>query len=242
MQVVVNKITGYEDAIASMFFSKQRMDPEFYKEITRVVEYCTERNGQVKKLNPEIDADMKQFTDWMNKLCGWGWQHITLLKFVDISSCVYGLHRAGQDDWDAHAERYDNRIIRNSTRMSAFDGAVSTYYEDKIMSTDKALATLKIEVPDEIELDGVKYVKTLNGYIREDMKDVQDVKRGLYMLSIPSSFIFKVNVTQYAHVYKERNKDGHAHPEVKETAERLADILEDMCPWFTRELFMKIKN
>lgn len=241
MEVIINRITGYEDAIAAMFYSKQNMTIDFFNEIRDAVDHCTDKNGAYRKDLSQDDPIKLKFDEWMNRLCKWGWTHITLLKFVDISSSVYGLHRAGQDDWDAHAERYDNRIIRASSRMSEFSG-FSTYYEDKVVSTDTALSELGISIPDEIVHDGVKYVKCTNGYIREDMKDVQDVKRGLYMLGIPSSFIFKVNVTQFAHVYKERNINGHAHPEVKECAETVADILEDMCPWFTRELLLKIKN
>ena len=62
------------------------------------------------------------------------------------------------------------------------------------------------------------------------------------MLSIPSNFVFNVNLTEWAHVYKERNEKGGANPEVKECAEAIADQLEKAIPWFTRDLFMAIKN
>ena len=93
-----------------------------------------------------------------------------------------------------------------------------------------------------LERDGERFVKTVNGYIREDMKDSSDVKRGLYMLSIPSNFIFKVNLTEWAHVYKERNKEGTANPEVKLCCEAIADQIGQFQPRFDRELFLKIKN
>ncbi len=93
-----------------------------------------------------------------------------------------------------------------------------------------------------MEKDGVTYVKTINGYIREDLKDSADVKRGLYMLSIPSNFIFKINLTEWGHVFKERNSEGTANPEVKMCCEAIASQIEEIQPKFNRELFLKIKN
>ena len=73
---------------------------------------------------------------------------------------------------------------------------------------------------------GSSYVKAVNGYIREDMADNPDVKRGLYMLSIPSNFIFKIDLTEWGHVFKERNANGSANPEVKQCCESIADQIE----------------
>ena len=93
-----------------------------------------------------------------------------------------------------------------------------------------------------LERNGTRYVKTVNGYIKEELKDNSDVKRGLYMLSIPSNFIFKVNLTEWAHVYKERGDKGGANPEVKLCCEAIADQIGAFQPKFDRELFEKIKN
>ena len=119
---------------------------------------------------------------------------------------------------------------------------MSDWYKDKIIPTDVALAMLNITTPDEIEVDGKKYVKTVNGYILKEMENVSDVKRGLYMLSIPSNFVFKVDLTEWSHVYKERNKNGTANPEVKQLCEEIADQMERMIPIFNRDLFEKVKN
>ena len=62
------------------------------------------------------------------------------------------------------------------------------------------------------------------------------------MLSIPSNFIGKINLTEWAHVYKERRKEGGAHPEVKEWTEAVCDRIEEAMPYFNRELFMEIRN
>ena len=192
-----------------------------------------------------VSAMFETFDGYMNKLVKWGEAHITLLKFIDLSITVEGLHRAGQDDWDAHAKRFDNRIIRNSTRIKGvnFDYEMSDYYKGKIIPTDiAAYMVLGIEFPNEIEYEGKTYVKAVNGYILKGFENNNDVKRGLYMLSIPSNFIFRVNLAEWAHVYKERNKNGGANPEVKQCCEMMADQLIKAHPQFTRELWMNVKN
>ena len=62
------------------------------------------------------------------------------------------------------------------------------------------------------------------------------------MESIPSSFIFKVNLAEWAHIYKERGEHGTANPEVKELAELIQQSLERANPWFTREFILSIEN
>lgn len=119
---------------------------------------------------------------------------------------------------------------------------MSDYYKGKILQTDMALERLGVMLPERFEFDGKAYVKQINGYVEEAYADNQDVKWGLYMLSIPSNFIFKVNLTEWAHVYKERNADGRANPEVKECAEAIASKLEQAVPWLNRELFINIQN
>ena len=249
MKVYLNEITGIADAITTLFISKRHWTREREIEIRKVVERVTSRSGYLMpEIHPalgNISKDLATYNDWMDKLVTFGAAHITMLRFIDFSITVEGLHRAGQDDWDAHAQRYNNRIIRTSTRAAdnVFKaGEKSDFYQDKILSSDEAFVYLGLNVPESFEKDGVTYVKTVNGYIREDMKDRQDVKRGLYMLSIPSNFIFNVNLTEWAHVYKERNINGGANPEVKELAETIADLMFKMQPAFTRDLFLKIKN
>ena len=131
----------------------------------------------------------------------------------------------------------NNRIIRSSTRVADFSsGEMSDYYAGKILPTDAALMALGIVTPDRITIDGNTYVRAVNGYILEGMEEINDVKRGLYMLSIPSNFIFRIQLTEFAHIYKERNAHGAA-------VESMADQLDDAtCGFVTRELLMKIPN
>ena len=140
--------------------------------------------------------------------------------------------------------RLNNRIIRSSTRLADFEtGEVSEYYADKIVPMDVMLAYLGIETPDEITYEGKTYVRGVNGYIVKGMENNKDVKRGLYMLSIPSNFICRCQLTEFAHIFKERNMKGTANPELKIAVESMADQLEAATNGFAnRDLLRAIKN
>lgn len=240
MNIYVNEICGIADAVISMYMSKRSWTREKELEIRNTCDRVLTRHGRI---NAEAsEEDINKYDTWISNLVKWGWHHITMLRFIDISVTVEGLHRAGQDDWDSHAARFNNRIIRSSTRLASFGYEMSDWYNDKIVPTDMALEYLGINAPEHIEKNGQIFVKTINGYIREDLKDNSDAKRGLYMLSIPSNFIFKINLTEWAHVFKERNSQGTANPEVKICCEAIADQIEEFQPKFNRELFLKIKN
>lgn len=241
MQVYLNKIEGIPDALTTMYFSKRtwtRQKEEYIRSLCRRV--LTENGG----INNEADpADIEEYNKLFAMLLKFGKHHITMLRYIDFSFTVEGLHRAGQDDWDAHAKRYENRIIRSSTRLADFGkNEVSEWYQDKIIPTDEALTMLNIELPNEIDKNGVTYTRAVNGYVRADMANDKDVKRGLYMLSIPSNFIYKCNLTEFSHVYKERGDHGTANPEVKICCEKSVDAIQALQPQITRELLMAIKN
>ncbi|MCL2873630.1 MAG: hypothetical protein FWE29_01710 [Defluviitaleaceae bacterium] len=246
MNVYLNEITGIADAITSMFMSKRSWTKEKEDHVRDVCDSVLNKNGSLRSTNEIIQSGnlskLEDFNGWMDSLVKWGWKHTTMLRFIDMSMTVEGLHRAGQDDWDAHAKRFNNRIIRSSTRLATFGDEVSEWYSDKIVSTDVAMKTLGMDLPQTVQIDGSTYVKSVNGYVHEDFKEDLDVKRGLYMLSIPSNFIFKVDLAEWAHVYKERNINGTANPEVKRLCELIADHIESFHGQFNREFFMKIKN
>lgn len=246
MKVYLNSVTGIDDAIVSMYMSKRTWTRELEEKIRYAVFRCTSRNGAISRIANESPANQSSsafFHDELAKVCKWGKRHMTMLRFVDLSVTVEGMHRAGQDDVDSHAQRFNNRIIRSSTRLAKFStDEMSDFYRGKIVPTDVALAALGIVTPKTLEYEGQKYVKTVNGYVLEGMENNRDVLRGLYMLSIPSNFIFKCQLTEWAHVYKERNKNGTANPEVKEFCESVCDQLEAMIPAFNRELLEAIPN
>ena len=240
MTTYLNEISGIPDAIVSMFMSKRSWTRELEVEIRGLCRQVLDRSGRLREDCPEDKLEI--FTGWLDSLVKFGWKHITMLRFIDISITVEGLHRAGQDDWDAHAARFNNRIIRSSTRLADFGYEMSDWYKSRIVPTDIALAQLGIDLPETLKVGDTIYKKAVNGYVRADLENDSDVKRGLYMLSLPSNFIFKVNLTEWGHVYKERNKDGSANPEVKECCESIADQIQSFHEQFNRELFQKIKN
>ena len=119
---------------------------------------------------------------------------------------------------------------------------MSDWYKDKIITTDGALKKLGFHMPDEIELDGEMYVKSLNGYVKKEYENNKDVKRGLYMLSIPSNFVSKINLCEWGHVFQERNAAGGANPEVKAWAESVTEEITKIHEQITRNYILSIKN
>lgn len=244
MEVYLNRVDGIDDAIISMYLSKRTLTRELEMEIRNETAKCIQTNYDGVSPFGGIIEPSEKLCNWLNSLFKWGVKHYTMLRFIDLSFTVYGLHRAGQDDLDAHAMRMNNRIIRSSTRLADFSrGEVSDYYADKIIPTDVALAYLGITAPEELEYNGKTYVRATNGYIVKGMEDSKDVKRGLYMLSIPSNFIFRIQLTEFAHVYKERNISGGANPEVKKSVESMADQVDIATAGYAnRDLMFAIKN
>lgn len=244
MNVYLNRIDGIDDAIISMFLSKRHLTRDKELSIRNMVYQCSQHEVTGEKPIGALVSLTEELEEHLRTLFRWGVHHYTMLRFIDLSFTVYGMHRGGQDDLDAHAMRMNNRIIRESTRVATFlTGEMSDYYQGKILPTDAALAVLGIETPEELLYDGKLYVKTTNGYILQGMENSKDVQRGLYLLSIPSSFIFKIQLTEFAHVYKERKMDGSAHPEVKIAVENMTDQLADATMGYvSRSMLTEIRN
>ena len=229
MEVYLNRISGIDDAMVSLFMSKQhwsRGKEEFIRDVVR-----TSLDHRGKLVNKR-----EEYMELLEKVCRYGKQHTELLRFIKLSVTVNGMHRAGQDDWDSHVRRMD-AMVRASTRLSNFTTEVSDFYKGKIIP----LADAGLDIPETIERDGHTYCRYTNGYVREDMRKDKDVKRGLYLLSIPSSFIYEIGLPDHSHMYKLRNKNGTANPEVKQCMEMLSDQIEDFQPMFTREFMEEIK-
>ena len=238
MNVTLNNIRGIEDAMVSLYISKGNYTSELNERIRKNHNMNTYCNGMIfKDIDPESEK-RKEFMDRFAKVIKYGKQHTTILRFIDFSFVVEGLHRGGQDDLDAHAQRFNNRIIRQSTRLGAFDGSVSEYYKDKILTLDEFIKLFGINVPDEIEVENSEtgkndiYVRSVGGYVNktyidEHPNESQDVKRGLYNLAIPSTCIVKCDLLEFSHVYKMRNKDSYAHSELRDCIEQLTVKLAD---------------
>ena len=236
MKVYLNELNGLWNAIDAMYFSRRSWSREFELKVMEAYERNFDRWGKRKG---EIDDEMQNY---INLLFKWSTDHITLAKFFDFSFTIDGLHRGAQDDFDSHAKRMDNRIIRASTRLAKFGNEKSDWYEGKIFSTDEVLEKCEIQKPAEVIIDGINYVSTVNGYVREDLKNNKDVLRGLYMLSIPSTFTFKCNCTEFAHIVKERDQLSHAAPELRDMIEECKRQIRENIPNLTDEFYYKVKN
>lgn len=241
MNARVTSITGIDDAIISMYMSKRNFTEKLESEIREVCDDVLDRRGFIKENCNKANLD--KFNEWLNKVLKIGRRHITILRYINIGMTVTGIHRAGQDDIDAHAKRFDNRFIRSSTRLANFEnGEMSEFYIGKIIPTNEALDFLGVHTPNTFVRDGKTYVKSVNGYIQEEYIDDKDVRRGLYMLSIPSNFVAQINLCEWGHVFKERNKNGGANPEVKKFAEMITSNISEMFPQITRDYILSIQN
>jgi hypothetical protein len=240
MKVSVTAVTGYEKAFVAMFISKHTWTLELDREIRELVGRCVDRYGN--RIS-STDEDNEKFDKWLSTLLKMGKRNITVLRFINIHIMIEGLHRAGQDDVDAHARRFENKIIRSSTRLATFnENEVSDWYRGKILTDGQACELLGYKLPDEIEVMGVEYVKATNGYVRKEYKDDKDVRRGLYMLSIPSNFVSEISLCEWARVYQQRNETGGANPEVKIWAESVMKQLTEKMPMITREYMFEVQN
>lgn len=241
MKATLKSITGFYGAFISMFMSKRTWTPELDVEVESTCRKVVDETGRIRQ--DAKKEDIEKFNNWLCMLLNMGKKHITVIRFLDMTILTEGMHRAGQDDIDSHAKRFENRIIRNSTRLATYDkGEMSDYYRSKVLTDGEACEILKIGLPDAIEYEGNTYVKSTNGYILKEYENNKDIKRGLYMLSIPCNFIAKINLCEWGHVFKERCANGGANPEVKEWAEQITEQLAKFHEQITRDYVLSIEN
>lgn len=240
MNVYLNEVSGLWQAIAAMYISKRTWTRELELDLLALYERCFDQRGAWRDgVDPK---DRQRMVDLIELLFKWSKSHITLGRYLDFAFTVEGIHRGAQDDFDSHAKRLDNRIIRSSTRLAKYGVEKSDWYKDRIITTDEALSLLGESMPQEIMVGGQTYVRAVNGYVREDLAKDRDTLRGLYMLSIPSTFSCKVNITEFAHIYKERGRHSHAAPELRLAVEQMVDQVQEILPQMSREWLMSVKN
>lgn len=256
MTFVLKSISGLESAIASLKFTRRTWTPEWDLTMREAVHAVFDRNGFII---PEAMTDEnKHWKEVEQLLCKLGKYgagvgnsmydagHETLLRFIDFEFIVIGLHRAAQDDLDAHAMRMNNRIVRASSRNgdSINSGDMSEWYLPRILRFEDILdapvkmgegtTTIANLLPENIEMKvgdtTYKMIKTQHGFIREDCVDNGDAQRGLYTLAMASNCIFKVSFHDMRHIYMRRNEFTHASPELAEGVEMAADQIEAKLP------------
>lgn len=259
------KISGYEEAILSLRMSKGKFYSwEKAKEIQQLVYAVTDEQGflndgtgysiKLKTMsgwfnNPKLTGDYRTDVAEFERLLGltmnnaMGEQkHHTLMKYIDISFITEGLHRGAQDDLDAHAIGFNNRITRFSTRLAEIDDVkLSEWYEDKVIPFKEAAELLEIadEFPDYLNVHGNEFKLTPFGYVLDKFAQVpaknglaKDVQRGLMPLGMESSGLWKTDLFNLRYIYKMRSKLTKANPELKIGMEQLADQIEAVLPVF----------
>lgn len=256
MQFILKSITGLESAIASLKFTHRTWTPEWDADMRETVHAVFDRDGFIiPEAMTDNNENWKKAEQLLLKLGKYGAGvgnsmydagHETLLRFIDFEVVVIGLHRAAQDDLDAHAMRMNNRIVRASSRNgnSINSGNMSNWYLSRILRFEDVLdapvkmndgtTTIANLLPETIEMKigdtTYKMIKTEHGFIREDCVDNGDAQRGLYTLAMASNCIFKVSFHDMRHIYMRRNEYTHASPELAEGIEMLADQIETRLP------------
>ena len=244
MKFTLMEVRGLADACLALKMSRRSYTQEYENKLRDAIRFCTyEKTGFFYKeaTMAKENGDYVWLVNELNKVAKWGAGvgmdtyidagHETILRFIDFSIHVEGLHRGAMDDFDAHAMRMNNRIVRSSTRGNGAYNAneMSDWYKDKIV-TAGYIDSVNGSAVDTITIDGEVYVNVGDGYIRKDLAQNGDAQRGLYRLSIPMDCICKINLHDMRHIYMRRNKYTHASPELAYGIEMLADQIEEALP------------
>lgn len=238
------EVRGLVDACLSLKMSKRTYTPEYEKKLRIMVRQFTKaENGFVIGFGntpTDMRKDYVEFIKILDTVAKYGAGvglsadidagHETILRFIDFSVMVRGLHRGAQDDLDSHAMRMNNRIVRASSRLTTKGSTeLSDWYKDKIIPFN-AIDVDGTTSAEHITKNDQVYVKTASGFVREDLLEDKDALRGLYPLGMASDCIFKVNLYDMRHIYMRRNSATHAAPELKIGIEQLADQIENALP------------
>lgn len=241
MEFKLVEVTGLAQAITSLKLSKRNYDYGKHMDLMQKIHKHSDFTGSLAGADP-FDPDVIEIMDDLRKVAKYGagvggeaWKddgHDTLLRYIDFTFMTLGLHRAAQDDLDAHAKRFDSRIVRESTRLATFGpGEKSEWYANRIRTVEDMMKTCEMELPRHYTDDeGITWVYTSNGYVRSDLVGDKDIMRGNYPECIPSNALWKVNMYDLRHIYMRRNGMTHAAPELTIGIESLADQIEKAVP------------
>lgn len=238
IQHLVQAVTDHRGFVA---------EPQVYQNNLRNIILCNDgmminHQGNKGEISGNYHTDLDEFKRLMamtlNNAMGQH-KHHTLMKYIDISFFTIGLHRGAQDDLDAHAIGFNNRITRYSTRLAKIDETIlSEWYQDKIIPFEHAFNFIdSVDMPQVIETDIGNFEYTPFGYIHEKFNKIsdenglkKDVKRGLIGLGQESHALWKTDLFNLRYIYKMRSKLTKANPELKDGMEQLADQIEKHLP------------
>jgi hypothetical protein len=275
MKFQLYKVSGYEEAIMSLRMSMGKFYSwEKARQIQDLVYAVTNKQGFLannqeyrhnlrtiginssnkhEKIIGVFADDILEFKRLlgltMNNAMG-KQDHHTLMKYIDISFITEGLHRGAQDDLDAHAMGFNNRITRFSTRLAEIsETQLSEWYKDKIIPFHDAILIVGNGVnhmPNEIEHDGNIFFWSPFGYILEKYAKLseknglyKDVQRGLIPLAQEGCALWKSDIFNMRYIYFRRSKLTKAAPELKIGMEQLADQIESNVPVFGEHFRME---
>lgn len=272
MEFKLFKVSGYEEAVNSLRMSKGKYYSwQTAQEIQQLAYLVTDEKGAIikpwaydyklglltvqniandfsnRKITENYDQDVAEFKRLLeltfNNTMG-EFKHHTLMKYIDVSFFTEGLHRGAQDDLDAHAIAFNNRITRFSTRLAEIDDVkLSEWYQDKVIPIYEALEIMQLDhdtmLPEFVFVGEERYDLTPFGYVLTKFAQVpaknglaKDVQRGLMPLGLASNAIWKTDLFNLRYVYKMRSKLTKANPELKLGMEQLADQIEKHIPVF----------
>lgn len=237
MKITHFKMSGWDSAIRCMYMTKNTYNEDLEKKLCEAEKICLHSSAG-RPISKDDDELIRWYQGQKNTAIKMGAVHYNVLKHVDFTCTVVGLHRGGQDDLDAHAERFDTRIIRMSTRdkNNTELTEISDYYKGKILTFGDLCK--KFNLPEAVTFNDAIFIRTPLGYVREDCVDDKDVRRGHATLATASTFTFKCDIAEFCHVFRERCEDGNAHPELKELVEKIAKKINYLEPDLTRDFFL----
>ena len=246
MQIKLMSVTGLDAAIEALRVSNRNYTLQEHDELLQDVRELTDYRGFVLPKAEHPNADYDKFMTSLQKVAKWGAGvgvsdykdagHDTILRYIDFTFATIGLHRGAQDDLDAHAGRFNTRIVRASTRTkSIFEEAEkSEWYQTRIRTVTDMCRATGVDIPESYTDDnGETWIFRNGGYINSkyiNEKNINDYNRGYYNLSIPSDALWKVDLYDLRHIYMRRNQFTKASPELKIAIESLADQVEDAIP------------
>ena len=89
MEVYLNRLDGWDDAIISMFLSKRTLTRELEMEIRKAVYESTSHNPEYGPIGALMgDCANNKVGNWIDKFIKWGQKHITMGRFLDFSFTI----------------------------------------------------------------------------------------------------------------------------------------------------------
>lgn len=252
MAITLTEVNGLAAADASLKQSKRSFKMEQYQEVMKLIYNHSDYRGFILPPSNDPGRNTQRYQDehnkiveMLNKLAKWGagvgqessgtWidsGHETLLRYIDLTFIVENCGYATVADLDAHVMRFNNRIIRSSSRIAKYDELeTSWWYQDKNLGLAEVANVIGLEFPEKFtDKNGKVWVRAQNGYVPEGFDNNGDYTRGNYPLHIPMNAICKINLFDLRHVYKRRNAYTHATQELRHDIEGLADQVEAAIP------------